>query len=32
LALLNLAALVGMRLLERIVPVSAQRVAEPARV
>jgi hypothetical protein len=32
LGLLNLAALVGMRLLERIVPDSAQHVAEPARV
>jgi len=32
LALLNLAALAGMRLLERIVPASAQEVAEPARV
>ena len=32
LAALNLAALVGMRLLERIVPDSAQQVAEPARV
>ena len=32
LALLNLAALAGMRMLERIVPDSAQRVAEPTRV
>lgn len=32
LGLLNLAALAGMLVLERIVPASAQRVAEPARV
>ena len=31
LGLINLVALVGMRLLERIVPASAQRIAEPAR-